>query len=125
MERYESAASLKKKYRAKHNTPGKFQLNYILLPYGYSYNAEWKKAKKGDTLIFLDGGEYLIYSVRVLKMSSPLTDILCRMRYGISLKGAMVRWKTNVRLEGNSSKVISDEECLMVVYNAEDNYEEG
>ena len=58
-------------------------------------------------------------------MSSPLTDILCRMRYGISLKGAMVRWKTNVRLEGNSSKVISDEECLMVVYNAEDNYEEG
>lgn len=117
MARFEEAKLQHRRFRVQHNTPKTFLLSYILLPFGIAYNAEWTKARKGDKIIFLDGGEYPIFCVRKLKMKDPLTDALCRMRYGITILGAMARWKTNVRLEGHLSKVISEDECLMVVFD--------
>lgn len=108
----------KKTFKIAHMEPGAFRLGYILLPVGYSYNTDIAKAKKGDVIRLFDGGKYEIFSVRKLRLDKPGTDILCRMRYGITIKAAIMRWKMNARLEGHGDKVVSDEECLWVVYEA-------
>lgn len=112
----EGARRIKKTFKINHTEPGEFRLGYILLPVGYSYNAAIAQAKKGDTLRLFDGGEYPILVVRKMKMKDPNTDILCRMRYGITLKGALMRWKNNARLEGHGSQVVSEDECLWIIY---------
>lgn len=96
--------------------PAGFHLDYILLPVGYSYNAEWSGAKKGDIIRFWDGGEFPIYSVRKLRLNSAAVDILCRMRYGITIKRALQKWQMNAKLEGHGMKAISTDECLWVIY---------
>lgn len=106
----------KKIFKIAHIYPGDFHLDYVVLPVGYSYNADIATAKRGDTLRLFDGGEYPIFAVRRIRLDKPEADILCRMRYGITAKGCMVRWKMNARLEGHGEKVISEEECLWVVY---------
>ena len=117
----EGVRRTKKIFRAKHAEPGEFRLGYILLPVGYSYNADIAQAKKGDTLRLFDGGDYPILVVRRLKMKDPNTDILCRMRYGITLKGALMRWRTNAKMEGHGSQAVSEDECLWIIYaNSED-----
>lgn len=103
--------------RAKHSEPGDFRLNYILLPLGFSYNSEFLTAKKGDTLRIFDGGDYPIFSVRTVKIHSAAADILSRMRYGVTIKRVLQIWQSNARLEGHSSKVISEDECLWVIYD--------
>lgn len=116
MAKFETTSRRKKIFEPKHTEPGIFRLDYILLPIGYAYNTEYLEAKAGDTLRFFNGTDYDICAVRRLKIKSAETDILCRMRYGITIKGALMRWKENARLEGHSPQVISTEECLWVVY---------
>ena len=103
--------------RARHSEPGPIHLNYILLPVGFSYNNDFAKAKKGDTIRIFDGDDYPIYAVRKVKIKSPTADILSRMRYGITIKRALDIWKSNARLEGHGSKAISEDECLWVIYD--------
>lgn len=103
-------------FRAKHSEPGDFRLGYILLPCGYAYNADYSNAKKGDILRLFNGGDYRIFSVKKLKISSIECDILCRMRYGITIKGALSRWQMNAKLEGHGMRAVSEDECLWVVY---------
>lgn len=107
----------KKTFKIPHTEPGVMHLDYVLVPIGYSYNAELAKAKKGDTLRLFDGGEYPIVAVRKLKLAKAETDLLCRMRYGISIKGALTRWKMNAKMEGHGERAISYEECLWIVYD--------
>ena len=117
MEKYEEESRRKKTFRAKHNMPGDFQLDYILLPYGYAYNSEWQEAKYGDTIRFWDGEDRRIFSVRKLKIKSPEADILSRLRYGITMKGTLARWKSNARLEGNLGRAVSDDICFWVIFD--------
>lgn len=108
-----------------HAVPGEFRLGYILLPMGYSYNKDIQAAKKGDTLKLMgDSKGYKIFSVRKLSLRGPDADVLCRLRYGITIKGALMRWQSNARLEGHSANVISTEECLWVIYALHEDDEE-
>ena len=95
--------------------PGDTFLDYVLLPVGYAYNMNIASAKKGDVIRFSDGDDREIFAVRKLRMGSD-TDLLCRMRYGITLKGALVRWKMNAKLEGHGEKAVSEDECLWVLF---------
>jgi len=106
----------KKILRISHRTPENFYLGYVLLPFGYSYNNDIAKAKQGDTLRFVDGNDFTIFTVRKIKIGSPEADILCRLRYGITIKGALMRWQSNAKLEGHGAKVVSTEECLWVIF---------
>jgi hypothetical protein len=95
-------------------------MGYILLPVGYSYNQDIASAKKGDVLIFFDGGSYTIDCVRRIDSTKPEADLLCRIRYGIPMKAAKMRWRDNLRLEGHGPKAISENECLWVVYQLDE-----
>lgn len=112
----------RKKLRVRHEEPKDWFLDFILLPFGYSYNTEIADAKKGDILSFFDGGDYPVVTVRRLKLSNPMTDVMSRMRYGITVKKALQIWKRNAMLEGCGASAVSEEECLFVVFdkNCED-----
>ena len=113
-------AAKTKTYKLRHTEPGDFKLDYILLPMGFRYNADIQNAKKGEHIRFYDGLVHEVISVRKLKIGNSATDILCRMRYGIPLKAAMERWKSNAILEGHGAKAVSADECLWVIYGKEE-----
>ena len=115
--RYQSSTRQRKKFKVAHMDPGQFHLDFILLPVGYLYNANLADAKKGDTIRLADGGEYTIEFVKRIPLNKPFADMLCRIRYGITLNGAMSRWKMNARMEGHSEMAISQDECLWVVFD--------
>lgn len=123
MKDYELSVKEKKTYRLKHEDPGEFHLGYILLPWGYMYNSDIEGGKKGQRIRFFGGEEYVIYCVKKISLKTKGADLLCRMRYGIPIRAALQRWKGNARLEGHGSMAVSDEECLWVIYEKED--EEG
>lgn len=114
----------KKTFKIAHMEPGDFRLGYVVLPVGYAYNADIAGAKKGDTLRLFDGGEYEIFSVRRISIKKPEADILCRMRYGITAHACLMRWKLNAKMEGHGEKAVSEDECLWVIYSA-DEYDKG
>jgi len=122
---YEGNTVLRKKkiLKAIHMEPGEMQLDFILLPVGYAYNIDWQKAKRGDYIRFFNGGTYPIFSVRLLKVGAA-ADILARMRYGITIKACIQRWKQNARVEGHKTTAISNTECLWVVYGKEEESEQ-
>lgn len=108
-----------KTFKLKHAEPGDFRLDYILLPVGYGYNSEFKNAKRGDMIRFFGGGVYPIVSVKKIKLGRGGAELLCQMRYGVSLRAAKERWKMNARLEGHGAKALSEDECLWIVYDKE------
>ena len=114
--RYQSVPRQKKTFKVLHEPAGPMHLDFIVLPVGYSYNAGIASAKKGDTLRLGDGSEYEIVTVRRIPTNKPDADLLCRIRYGITLKGALMRWKMNAKIEGHGEKAISEDECLWVVF---------
>lgn len=119
--RYLTAPRQKKTFKISHITPGDIRLGFILMPVGYSYNSDIAAAKKGDILRFADGKTHEILYVRRLRTDKPDADILCRIRYGITLKGAMMRWRANAKLEGHGSNAVSSDECLWIIYSLEEN----
>lgn len=106
-------------FRANHLEPGDFQRDFILLPIGYSYNAEWATAKKGDVIRFHGGESHRIVSVRMVKKRGGLAELLSLIRYGISFAGCVQRWRDNAKLEGHGPGAISEDECIFVVYEKE------
>ncbi len=110
-----------KTIKVKHYEPGVFRLDYILLPVGYSYNVAISEAKMGDKVRFFNGGLYPILAVRRLDLRNPNTELLCKMRYGITLKAAMQRWQMNAKLEGHGAKAVSEDECLWVIFDKDEN----
>jgi len=108
-------------FKPAHEEPGKFWLNYILLPYGefYQKTKVFLEAKPGDTLRFFNGPDVKIESVMLIACDKTC-DFLCKMRYGITWEKAFKRWLSYARLEGNSADILSKTRCLLVVYNAED-----
>lgn len=107
---------IQKKIRIAHAEPGDIRLGFILLPVGYSYNTQIAEAKKDDILRFVDGEDHRVFSVVRLKTSSAVTKLLCLIRYGITLEGAMMRWRNNAKMEGHGMNVVSNDECLLVTY---------
>lgn len=110
---------IQKKIRIAHAEPGDIRLGFVLLPVGYSYNTQIAEAKKGDILRFVDGNDYHIFSVLRLKTASAIAKQLCLIRYGITLEGAIMRWRNNARLEGHGMNVVSNDECLLVTYETD------
>lgn len=108
-------------YKAYHKTPSPFCYEYILLPYGQSYRktANLLKAKKGDTLRFLDGPDCKIMAVLKINQDA-VCDALCRMRYGYSWEVVFTKWQRYAVLEGNDKCVLSKRECLIVFYDVPD-----
>ena len=116
MANFEKDSKQKRTFKVQHAEPGRFRLDYILLPIGFSYNREYLKAKRGDILQLFDGGAYRIDSVRVISLRTAEADLLARMRYGVTIKGVLMRWQDNARLEGHLPSVVSTDECLWIVY---------
>lgn len=114
------SARIPKKIKLAHADPGgEIYLGFILLPVGYGYNTDVANAKKDDIIRFVDGDDYRIFSVVKMKIKSPVTKMLCLIRYGITLEGAVSRWRNNARLEGHGMNVVSDDECLLVTYETD------
>lgn len=103
-------------YKLSHAEPGEQLWDYILLPYGYSYNKEYLSCKPGDQIKMFNGGKYLIRSVSLIRMKDKYADDLCRMRYGVGIKHAFSHWRNNAELEGHGPKAVSDEECILMCY---------
>ena len=120
MKSSETVKTQRRIFRVQHSVPGDFQLDYILLPCGYAYNSDISKAKKGDKIRWLAGEDWTIYCVRKIKLLCPETDILCRMRYGITIQGALMRWHAAAQIAGNGTDAISKDECLWVILTKED-----
>lgn len=116
MVKFETEPKKNRVFKAQHSENGGFVLDYILLPIGYVYNKEWLEAKRGDSIRLFNGGTYKIYAVRKIALARGAADILSRMRYGISIKGCLARWKQNARLEGHAASAVSERECLWVIY---------
>ena len=108
-----------KKIRLAHSEPGDIRLGFILLPVGYAYNTDIATAKKDDIIRFVDGGDYKVFNVLKLKLKSPIAKTLCLIRYGITMDGALMRWRNNAKLEGHGINVVSDDECLLVTYETD------
>ena len=102
--------------RIHHAASGPLRLDYVVLPVGYSYNRDVAGAKHGDTLRLFDAGDHEIVCVRRLKIDKPETDLLCRIRYGITARACLSRWKINAQMEGHGAKAVSTEECLWVIF---------
>lgn len=120
MRSLETVKSQRRIFRVQHSEPGDFQLDYILLPCGYSYNTEIARAKKGDKIRWLAGEDWTIFCVRRIKLLCPDTDILCRMRYGITIQGALMRWQAAAQIAGHGKNAISTDECLWVILTKEE-----
>lgn len=113
--------SKRKIFSASHELPGKFWLDYILLPYGAFYNKTKQilDAKKGDTLRFFNGPDVKIEKVFLIDCDA-VCDFLCRMRYGITWEKAFAVWLRYARMEGHDKTILSTTQCILVTYNAED-----
>lgn len=111
-----------RKFAVNHAFPGKFWLDYILLPYGEFYDKTKPvlQMKKGELLRFFNGPEIPIDSVALIAQDA-LCDFLCRMRYGISWKVALDKWVQYARLQGYSKDIISTEKCILVVFSNDRN----
>lgn len=104
-------------FKPAHELPGKFWLNYIMLPYGAFYEKTrcFLDASRGDVVRFFNGPDKKIEKVLLIKCDQ-VCDFLCRMRYGITWDKALKVWSGYVRLEGHSSDVLSKDKCILVVY---------
>lgn len=109
-------------FKPAHEEPGRFRLNYIMLPYGefYQKTKVFLDAKRGDTLRFFNGPDVQIDSVHLIECDK-VCDQLCRMRYGITWEKALRVWTRYAVLEGNSKDILSKRECILVFfYDAKD-----
>lgn len=113
----------KKKYEIIGSEPIGVKMDYILQPIGYSYNRDISEAKKGDTILFSDGKSYKIFAVRRIKLTSALADILCQMRYGVTIKKMLQIWQQDAMMLGHGRSVVSLDECIFITYNKEEDYE--
>ena len=108
-------------FKPSHELPGDLKSDYIILPYGefYQKSSKMMQAKRGDTIRFFNGPERKI--VGVFRVTQPdVCDALCRVRYGISWQVALAKWQRYAEMEGNGKGIISPNECLMVVFENED-----
>lgn len=112
----------RKKLAPRHVLPGPPLCDFILLPYGYSYNSEYLEAKEGDVMTFMDGQSRAIVSTGLIPIEEYYTDALCKMRYGISIKRALQHWQNNAILMGHDKKIVSNTQCIIVFYG---NIEKG
>lgn len=103
--------------KPSHSEPKEWFYGYILLPYGeyYAKTKPFASAKKGDTLRFFNGGDFVIENVCLIKQDQ-VCDLLCKIRYGIPWASALKRWQYYAQLDGNGRDVISKELCYLVVY---------
>ena len=115
-------ARKKKTFKPAHQLPGKFWMDYILLPYGayYDKTAGFLKAEPGDIVRFFNGPDKRIEKVMLIKCDD-LCNFLSKMRYGISFDKALVRYRMYARMEGYAKDAISDKQCIIVFFENDEN----
>ena len=96
----------------------------ILLPVGVMYNKPIQKAHVGDSIVFLGGEVCPILDMAYIKIATQSFGVLCNYIYGTSFKVIFGRWKANAVAEGNSSRALSNEKCLLVWYEKIENPKE-
>lgn len=96
----------------------------ILLPVGVMYNKPIQKAHVGDSIVFLGGEVCPILDMAYIKIATQSFGVLCNYIYGTSFKVIFGRWKANAVAEGNSSRALSDEKCLLVWYEKQESPKE-
>ena len=105
-------------YKPMHTLAGPLHYDFILLPYGYSYNREYLEANDGDILQFVEGESRKIKFVKKISLDA-VADILCRIRYGKPLVNVLSLWRNDALVLGHGIQAVSDDECLLVVYETE------
>ena len=110
----------KRIFKPAHELPGKYWLNYIILPYGefYEKTRVFLDASPGDTLRFFNGPDVEIEDVFIIKCDRTC-DFLCKMRYGITWDIAFKKWLSYARLEGHGRDILNRDRCLLVVFRDE------
>lgn len=105
-------------FKPMHTLAGPLHFDFILLPYGYAYNREYLEAKAGDVLEFVEGEQRMVSMVVKIPIDVE-ADALCRIRYGMSIYVAKSMWKQDAMILGHGIQAVSDDECLLVVYENE------
>lgn len=103
-----------------HQKPKGYFMDYILLPFGYMYNAEFVTAKKGQEMLFYGGETVMVDAVVKLPIKAPIADILCRLRYGVSMPRVLKMWQQNAIALGHGKGAVNTDECLMITYYGEE-----
>ena len=107
-------------FKPAHEEPGRFLLDYIMLPYGefYKKTKDLLDAKPGDILRFFNGPDCYIKGVGLMPVGRTC-DLMCMMRYGITWDKALARWLRYARMEGHGKNIFSNEKCIIVFYSHE------
>lgn len=109
-----------RKIKVFHDKVDNDRLDYVLFPFGFAYNVDLQKIRKGDIIVFLDKSEHYVFSICKVEVKSAIAECLCYKRYGISLTRAMEIWRDRARFSGYDEKAINSEECLVVWYDKRD-----
>ena len=109
-----------RKIKVMHDKVDNDRLDYVLFPFGFAYNVDLQKARRGDIIVFLDKSEHYIFSICKVDVKSAMAECLCYKRYGISIMRAMEIWKDRARFSGYDEKAINSDECLVMWYDKRD-----
>lgn len=109
-----------RKIKVMHDKVNNDRLDYVLFPFGFAYNVDLQRIRRGDIIVFLDKSEHYVFSICKVDVASAIAECLCYKRYGISITRAMEIWKDRARFSGYDEKAINDSECLVVWYDKRD-----
>lgn len=109
-----------RKIKVMHDKVNNDRLDYVLFPFGFAYNVDLLKIRRGDIIVFLDKSEHYVFSVCKVDVKSAVAECLCYKRYGFSIRRAMEIWKDRAIYCGYDDKAINDSECLVIWYVKKD-----
>lgn len=106
------------RFNLNHRKPSRLLLrDFVILPCGSRLNAALAEGRVGDIILFSDcATEFRVTAIEKLPIRSRLTDELCRMRYGVSMRQVYMHWTSTAIYYGYGKDAISKEQCLIVFY---------
>ena len=82
---------------------------------GYNIKDQYDPRVEDYTYYIIPSGD-----MAYIKIATQSFGVLCNYIYGTSFKVIFGRWKANAVAEGNSSRALSDEKCLLVWYEKQE-----
>jgi hypothetical protein len=108
-----------RRVKVAHDKCGDARLDYALFPIGLKYNEALQSLRRGDIVVFLDGSEHYVWSALRVPLKSAIVEYLCWMRYGFGISRAVELWQDRLRLRKEDTKVMSENECLVLFFDRE------
>lgn len=105
-----------KVFSVQHEFRSGMFLDFILLPVGYRLNAEARSAMPGDSMNFLDGVTVQIERVIEMNAKDPVSDALCRCKYGKPIRVIIEQWKVNSAFLGGGRNAVDENVFIAVFY---------